>query len=209
MAKLREKHIIDMLKLRASYGEIGDDHINGRWLYRDTWTNEDSFRPGISSSGNPDFPKSSYIWWRMAQEGNPNLHWEKAKKLDLAVDFGFLGGLITGSFDYFHENRSDILIAGADRAVPSYYGGNAPVANLGKVKSSGYEFDIRFNKQLNKNLRLWGNVAFTHATNKIEERDDPQLTPEYQKRAGKTIDQTYTYLNKGYYNNWDELYYHE
>lgn len=206
MKTLREKHIIDMLKLRASYGEIGDDHINGRWLFRDTWTNSGSFRPGISSSGNPDFPKSSYIWWQMSQEGNPDLHWEKAKKLDLAVDFGFLGGLITGSFDYFHENRSDILIAGADRAVPSYYGGNAPVANLGKVKSSGYEFDIRFNKQLNKNLRLWGNVAFTHATNTIEQRDDPQLTPEYQKQAGKTIGQTYTYLNKGTYNNWDELY---
>lgn len=208
MKVLREKHIVDMLKLRASYGEIGDDHVRDgkRWLFRDTWTNDGSFRPGISSTGSPDFPKSSYIWWQMSQEGNPDLHWEKAKKLDLAVDFGFLGGLITGSFDYFHEKRSDILIAGDERAVPSYYGGNAPTANLGKVKSSGYELDIRFNKQLNKNLRLWGNVAFTHAKSKIEEKDDPQLTPEYQKQAGKAINQTYTYLDHGHYNNWDELY---
>ena len=206
MKTLREKHIIDMLKLRASYGEIGDDHINGRWLFRDTWTNSGNFRPGISSSGNPDFDRSSYTFWQKTQEGNPDLHWEKATKLDLAVDFGFLGGLITGSFDYFRENRTDILVAGADRAVPGYYGGNAPVANLGKVRSSGYELDIRYNKQLNKDWRLWGNMAFTHATNKILERDDPQLTPEYQKREGKTIGQTYTYLDHGYYNNWDELY---
>ena len=197
---------LDMMKFRASYGEIGDDHINGRWLFRDTWTNSGNFRPGISSSGNPDFDRSSYTFWQKTQEGNPDLHWEKATKLDLAVDFGFLGGLITGSFDYFRENRTDILVAGADRAVPGYYGGNAPVANLGKVRSSGYELDIRYNKQLNKDWRLWGNMAFTHATNKILERDDPQLTPEYQKREGKTIGQTYTYLDHGYYNNWDELY---
>ena len=114
--------------------------------------------------------------------------------------------MITGSFDYFKENRTDILIDGSERAVPSYYGGNAPVANLGKVKSSGYELDVRFNKQLNSNLRLWGSLAITHAKNIIQERDDPKLTPEYQKRAGKTIGQTYTYLDYGYYNNWDELY---
>ena len=208
MKPLVEKRIIDMLKLRASYGEIGDDHVKqGRWLFRDTWTNSGNVRPGsVASGGNPDFAKSSYTWWQLSQEGNPDLHWEKATKFDAAVDFSFLGGLITGSFDYFKENRTDILIDGSERAVPSYYGGNAPVANLGKVKSSGYELDVRFNKQLNSNLRLWGSLAITHAKNIIQERDDPKLTPEYQKRAGKTIGQTYTYLDYGYYNNWDELY---
>ena len=206
MKRLRDKHIIDVLKLRASYGEIGDDHVSqGRWLFRDTWENSGNIAQEISG-GSPNFGSSPYTWWQKTQEGNPDLHWEVAKKLDLAVDFGFLGGLITGSFDYFRENRTDILIAGSDRAVPGYYGGNAPVANLGKVKSSGYELDIRFNKKLNNDWRLWGNMAFTHAVNTIVERDDPQLTPEYQKKAGKTINQTYVYLDHGYYNNWDELY---
>ena len=188
------------------------------------WLSQLKLRAGMGISGNLGgitayntlallYPTGLVPWYGTATvtytpktNPNPDLHWETAKKTDIAVDFGFLGGLITGSFDYFSEKRSDILINGADRAVPSYFGGDAPVANLGKVKSSGYELDLRFNKQLTHDLRLWGNVAFTHATNKIEERDDPQLTPEYQKRAGKTIDQTYTYVNKGSYNNWDELY---
>ena len=205
MKWLREKRIIDMLKLRASFGEIGDDHINGRWLFRDTWSNDGAYRQEISGGG-PEFGESPYKWWQQTQVGNPDLQWEVAKKLDLAVDFSFLGGLVTGSFDYFKENRSNILIAGGDRAVPSYFGGTAPVANLGKVKSSGYELDIRLNKQLNRNLRLWGNVAFTHAVSTVEEADDPMLKPEYQKKADKSINQTYTYLDHGYYNNWDELY---
>ncbi len=206
MKTLREKHIVDMLKFRASYGEIGDDNISGRWLYQDKWENSGAIYPEIT--GNLDYTdaRSPYTWWQQTQQGNPDLHWEVAKETDLAVDFGFLGGLITGSFDYFKENRSDILVTGANRAVPSYYGGEAPVANLGKVKSHGYELDVRFNKPINKDLRLWGNVAYTHAVSEVVEADDPQLKPEYQKKAGHAINQTYVYLDKGYYNNWDELY---
>lgn len=207
MKRLVDKHIVDMLKLRASYGEIGDDYINeavyGRWLYQDKWENSGSFRQELTGV---DPARSPYTWWQQTQQGNPDLHWEIAKKTDVAVDFGFLSGLITGSIDYFKENRSDILLGGDKRAVPSYFGGKAPVANMGKVTSSGYEIDIRYNKQLNSDWRLWGNVAYTHATSKIKEADDPMFKPEYQKKAGKAINQTYTYLDHGYYNNWDELY---
>lgn len=205
MKTLREKHIVDMFKLRASYGEIGDDQVsgNGRWLYMDQWANSGSYREG---STGVDPSKSQYTWWEQTQFGNPDLHWETAKKLDIAADFGFFGGLITGSFDYFSEKRSDILINGDSRAVPGYFGGNAPTINKGKVNSSGYELDLRFNKQLTKDWRLWGNVAFTHAKSEVIEADDPLLKPEYQKKAGKGINQTYTYVDKGYYNNWDELY---
>lgn len=207
MKRLMDKRIVDMLKLRASYGEIGDDYINeavyGRWLYQDKWENSGNFRQELTGV---DPARSPYTWWQQTQQGNPDLHWEIAKKTDVAVDFGFMGGLITGSIDYFKENRSDILLGGDMRAVPSYFGGKAPVANMGKVTSSGYEIDIRYNKQLNSDWRLWGNVAYTHATSKIKEADDPMFKPEYQKKAGKAINQTYTYLDHGYYNNWDELY---
>ena len=207
MKSLREKHIIDMLKFRASYGEIGDDWINedvyGRWLFQDIWENSGHYRQDLTGV---DPAASPYTWWKQSQIGNNDLHWEKAKKTDLAVDFDFLDGLISGSFDYFKEDRSDILLGGDLRAVPSYFGTNAPVANIGKVKSSGYEMDIRLRKKLTDDLTLWGNVAFTHATSEIKEADDPMYAPEYQKKAGKAINQTYTYLDYGYINNWDELY---
>ena len=194
---------LDMLKLRASYGEIGDDNVNGRWLYMDTWSNGGNYRQSLTGV---DPAKSPYSWWQQSQLGNPNLQWEVATKLDIAADFALFGGIISGSFDYFKEKRTDILITGGNRAVPSYFGASAPVANLGKVDSEGFEFDIRWNKQLNDNWRIWGNASLTHAVSKIKEADDPLLKPEYQKKAGKSIGQTYSYVDHGYYNSWDELY---
>ncbi len=194
---------LDMLKLRASYGEIGDDNVSERWLYMDTWANGGSYAQSLTGV---DPSKSPYNWWQQSQLGNEDLKWEVATKLDIATDFAFFGGLISGSFDYFKERRSNILIKGDDRAVPPYFGTSAPWANLGKVDSHGYELELRWNKQLNKDWRLWGNGSLTHAVSKVKEADDPLLKPEYQKKAGKAINQTYTYLDHGYYNSWDELY---
>ena len=138
--------------------------------------------------------------------GNPELQWEVATKLDIAADFAFFGGVISGSFDYFKEKRTDILIPGTQRAIPSYFGTEAPIANLGKVDSKGYELEIRWNKQLTRSWRLWGNASLTHAVSEIKEADDPSLMPEYQKKANKGINQNYSYVDHGYYNSWDELY---
>ena len=138
--------------------------------------------------------------------GNPNVHWEVATKLDIAADYALFGGVISGSVDFFKENRSNILLDGNRRSVPSYFGTTAPTANLGEVETSGYELEMRWNKSLNSDWRLWGNMFYTHARNKVIEADDPLLKPEYQKAANKAIGQTYAHVDYGYYNNWDELY---
>ena len=192
---------VDMLKLRGSWGQIGDDNA-GRWLYMDAWATGGNMPQGIngvSGSGSP------YNWWYQSTVGNPNVKWEIATKLDLAVDFSFFGGLFAGSFDYFKEKRTDILLNGDQRAVPDYYGTTAPTANLGEVESNGYEFELRWNKVLG-DWRIWGNASLTHAESKVIEADDPALKPEYQKKANKAIGQTYAYVDNGYYNTWDELY---
>ena len=195
---------MDMLKFRASYGQIGDDNINGRWLYMDTWGFGGAFNQALTGI---DPNKSPYQWYYESQVGNPNLQWEVSTKLDVAADFALFGGVISGSVDYFTENRSNILLAGDRRSVPSYYGETAPTANLGEVDTKGYEIEVRWNKPLlNRDWRLWGNVFYTRATSKIIEADDPLFMPAYQKSANKAIDQHHAYVDHGYYNNWDELY---
>ncbi len=194
---------LDMFKLRASYGQIGDDNIGGRWLYMDSWGYGGAFNQALTGI-NPN--KSPYQWYYESQVGNPNVHWEVATKLDVAADYALLGGVISGSVDFFKENRSNILLDGGRRSVPSYFGTTAPTANLGEVETSGYELELRWNKALNRDWRLWGNVFYTHAENKVIEADDPLLKPEYQKAANKAIGQTYAHVDYGYYNNWDELY---
>ena len=199
---------LDMLKLRASYGQIGQDGLrignyDYRFGYMDVWSNGGNYRQSLTGV---DPAKSPYTWWQQSQMGNPELQWEVATKLDIAADFAFFGGVISGSFDYFKEKRTDILIPGTQRAIPSYFGTEAPIANLGKVDSKGYELEIRWNKQLTRSWRLWGNASLTHAVSEIKEANDPSLMPEYQKKANKGINQNYSYVDKGYYNSWDELY---
>jgi TonB-linked SusC/RagA family outer membrane protein len=194
---------LDMLKFRGSYGQIGDDNVDGRWLYMDTWENGGALNQALTGIDPADSP---YEWYYQSQVGNPNVHWEVATKMDIAAEFALFNGVISGTVDYFSEKRSDILLRGGDRAVPSYYGTTAPTANLGEVETSGYEVELRWNKVINPDLRLWGNAVYTHASSKIIEADDPELMPDYQKDAGKPIGQTTAHVDYGYYNNWDELY---
>lgn len=201
---------VDMLKFRVSYGQIGDDKIGWnefdravRWLHMDEWAYGGAFNQGITGI-NPN--QSPYGWYYESKIGNPNLQWEVATKLDIALDYAFLGGVLAGSIDYFSERRTDILLQGNRRAVPSYYGATAPTANLGEVETKGYELELRWNKPLLQNWRLWGNVFYTHAENKVIKADDPLLKPEYQQLANKPVNQTRAYVDYGYFNNWDELY---
>ena len=189
-----------MLKLRASYGEIGDDNINGRWLYMTQWAY------GGTSSLEVNNGRSPYTWYRESAVGNPDVHWETVRKSNLGIDYSFLGGLFAGSVEIFRDNRRDILVNGATRTVPPYYGATPATANLGKVKTDGYELELRVNKVLANKMRLWGNFSMTHAKNTILEKDDPALYAAYQKAAGFSIDQNRAYVDAGFVNNYDEVY---
>lgn len=191
---------IDMLKLRASYGEIGDDNINKRWLYMNQW------EYGGNSSLDVNNGTSPYTWYSEKAVGNPDVHWETVRKTNLGIDYSFLGGLFAGSVEIFKDKRRDILVNGTDRAVAPYYGTTPATANLGKVETGGYELELRISKVLPNKMRLWGNFSMTHAKNKIIERDDPALYAAYQKQAGFSINQNRAYVDAGYVNNYDEIY---
>ncbi|TCO10700.1 SusC/RagA family TonB-linked outer membrane protein [Natronoflexus pectinivorans] len=203
-------HWVDMFKLRASYGKIGNDRIhwdefneNFRWLYMDTWNYGGAFNQGITGI---DPNQSPYQWYSEHSVGNPNIQWEVATKVSVGVDYAFLGGMLAGSIDYFTENRTNILLEGSRRAIPSYFGTSAPVANLGEVDTHGYEVELRWNRPVGRNWRLWGNIFYTHAESEVIFADDPVLRAAYQNVAGMPVHQTRSHVDYGYFNNWDELY---
>jgi len=193
---------INSLKLRGSYGEIGDDGGSPRFAFLTNWAFGGTTPMGITGEAAENSP---YNWYRETGVGNPNVRWEKVVKKNIALDFGFLGNMISGSVDFFQDNRSDIL-TGTSRAVPSYYGAQPPTFNVGKVRSRGYEIDIRFNKKITGNFTVWANLNYTHTRNKVIDADVAELLPEYAKPINKQIGQAYSYVSQGYYNTWDELY---
>lgn len=150
--------------------------------------------------------RSMYTFYYLSKLGNPDAGWEKVKKFNLGIDYAFLNNMFAGSVEIFKDKRDGILINGNDRAMPSYFGQTPPTANLGKAESKGFEVEVRFSKNINRNMRVWANLSMTHAANKIIDRDDPALKPAYQKQAGYVIGQTHSYLDKGFLNSFDDIY---
>ena len=199
MAWLRDHHYVDMLKLRASYGEIGDDNVGARFMYMSQWAYGGNTSLDVTQGTSP------YTWYRESTVGNENVHWEKVKKFNFGIDYGFLGGLLAGSVDIFRDRRVDILVANS-QLVPSYFGQSPAMVNLGEVKTKGFEIEVRFNKVFANKMRLWANLNMTHAENKVVKRDDPELLPSYRKQEGYAIWQTHAFIDKGMMQNYDDIY---
>ena len=197
MEKLK---FIDMIKFRGSWGKVGDDNVGARWLYRDIWSLGGNTQMGGTLANTP------YTIYSNTQLGNPDIHWEVSEKKNFGIDYSFFGGLLAGSFDIFKDHRTDILLSGSGRAVPSYFGTSAPWANLGETESKGYELVVRSNYVFPNKMRVYLNINMTHATNEVLFKDDPVNKPAYQKGAGHAIGQTTTFLDEGFIRGWDDVY---
>lgn len=195
------KNWLDILKFRYSIGKVGDDNIGSRWLYENQW----GYSNVMNLSTTPGSNRSPYTWYYMTMLGNPNVHWETATKQNFGLDYSFLNNMFAGAIEVFHERRNDILVNGSSRAIPSFFGTSASTVNMGKVRSHGYELELRFNKTFGDGIHAWANLNMTHAENKIIDFDDPVLKPDYQKSTGYAIGQDHVIYDNGYAQDWDDV----
>ena len=201
MEHLKEKGIIDMFKIRGSYGEIGDDNAGARWAYLPNWEVIGPYAISIDGSNSP------FTGYREANLASPDLRWATVRKMNIGFDYAFLHGMFAGSFDVFHDDRYDIFISGSNRSVPSYFGAyTTPDINKGEIKNTGFEVEIRFNKVLHNGMRFWANTNYTYAHNKIILKDDPKLLPSYRKAEGYSQGQYTSFIDNGFIGTYDELY---
>ena len=192
---------VSNLKLRGSYGIVGNDISGGtRFLYLTTmnmnvaggWMGKDgnSYQTGITEG----------------QTGNPNVTWEKAKKLNLGFDLGLFDDALSLQVDLFKEKRDGILITrGTIPVLAGFSGSSIPVGNLGKAENKGIEAALEFKKRLDNGLfySLRGNFSF--ARNKIIENDQPKPKYEYQDARGRRIDQTFGLVALGFFKDQDDI----
>ncbi len=192
---------IDKLKLRYSMGRVGDDKVGSRWLYDSQFSYGGRSRLSENSAG-----YSPYYFYRESVVGNPAARWETALKNNYGFEFGMLKNLVTLNFDYFTEDRTDILMSGNSRNVPPFFGATPPSANLGHVKSKGFEIELGFDKKINQKLDVWATLAITHNENEVLFRDDAPLQFDYLKAQGYPLGQQKRLLKTDFYNNWDEVF---
>lgn len=180
------------LKLRASYGEVGNDVylLNGskqRFLYQAIWT-QLSNAYYFGTTGNTGIYESQYP--------NYGVTWERAHKYNAGVDFGLWGSMVDGSIDIFHEKRKDILTPYQTR--PEWVGVNMAAGNLGETKNSGFEIELRHHKRIGKDFRYNVGFTFSHAQNEIINRDEPAGKTDYRKQEGHPINQYFGLVCDGF-----------
>lgn len=121
---LKSSEVVSLLKLRASYGLTGNAEI-GNYSARGLFAGTGAYG-GLAGQ----IP---------SQIANPDLTWEKTKQLDIGLDFGILKNRITGTFDYYRKNTTDLLL---DVPIPQTTGFAIKTQNLGKLHNSGVEIGI-------------------------------------------------------------------
>ncbi|GHT09700.1 SusC/RagA family TonB-linked outer membrane protein [Bacteroidia bacterium] len=180
---------LNNLKLRLSYGEVGNDVIgSSRFLYVPVWTQLGTAYTFGNSAGRGGIYESQYP--------NYAVSWERAKKYNLGLDFGLKSGLLEGSADVFYEKRNDILTPYL--TLPQWVGVNVAAANLGETKNAGFEIDLKHRKNIGKDFRYNVGVSFTHARNEIISMDEPDAKTGYRKQEGHPIGQYFGLIAEGF-----------
>ena len=164
---------LDFMKIRASYGLVGNDRIsNLRFPYL-TIIEESA---GTTAWGGSGILTENRV-------GADNLMWEKAKKFDVGMDLHLFGGQFTMTIDYFRDRREGIFQQRAQ--IPDYVGViTMPYGNVGSMTSWGGDGNFEYFQPLGKNAHLTLRGNFTLSKNKINNWEEATQPYPYLSKTG-------------------------
>lgn len=168
------KPVFSYLKLRASVGTVGNDNCQGyRFLYLPAaWTISNGYYNHVGDYAGYNFGTTNTTFLNVAREyssASPDVTWETAVKYNYGFDAKFWNDKISLGFDYFTEDRKNILINNenmiqAPTALrPSYI-------NYGRVKNHGYEITLSYSDKIGKDFSFTISPTVSYAKNKIIEQ---------------------------------------
>jgi TonB-linked SusC/RagA family outer membrane protein len=195
---------IDFLKLRGSYGTLGNDQINSdRFPYLSKYNlyTGGKFIGSQINYGDYLF-NNQYVKGFAEVMGNKVISWETSTKKNFGID-GKLLKMFDFSVDYFAENRTGIL-GRRSASVPLSFGATLPMENIGKVSNKGIELSLGINKTIN-DAHFYLNGNLTYVQNEIVFRDEAKGTSEYLKTEGRPVDAYYGYKAAGIFRTLEEI----
>ncbi len=174
-------HVVNLLKIKGSYGEIGNDKIGGdrRFAFNSEMN---------TNTGGYNFGRDQIKWYvgiATGHPGNPNVSWETAKKADVGLELG-LFDQFKMNLDYFYEKREGIYIQ--QQSIPSVVGINVTqYVNLGRMKNQGIDMSLEYEKRIDKDWYISARGNFTFNRNKRLYDDAP--TPVWPYRSSASFPQ--------------------
>jgi TonB-linked SusC/RagA family outer membrane protein len=190
--------VVNLLKIRASYGLVGNSFTDPRFPYQ-TEVQLNSTGRGYTFGDQWDNTLPGMAITKYGQEGAT---WETGKKINIGLELGLFNKL-TLITDVFQEIRSGIFMQ--RQVVPTTVGiGDAlPYANIGKVQNQGCDMSLVFNHSFNKDFILSVRGNFTYAVNKLLDRDEPQQLFAYQSAIGQPLNGNFGLIANGLYTQQD------
>ncbi len=184
---------VNQLKLRASYGELGNDRIDPFQYYQ-----------FFTFGGNYVFGNTVNQGLNTSVLPNSNVTWERAKKTDVGLEATLWEGKLGIDFTYWTQKRNNILVQ-RNLGIPATMGfSSVPPENYGKVNSHGIELMLSHRGSLGKFVyNISGNVAYNES--EIIEQDEVPPLYKYQAITGTPIGSGLYYKSDGIYNTADEL----
>jgi TonB-linked SusC/RagA family outer membrane protein len=183
---------INDLKIRASYGSLGNDNVNGFQYFDNYVLVGNGFVASTPNSGTSVIQPGV----NLVKLANPNITWERAKKLDIGINAVFLKNFTLEAI-YFQQKRDGILAARnaslpGSSGIVNPYGADplVPSENIGKVNSTGFEGTLGYNNS-GKDFKWGVSGNITYAKSKIIYIDEASGTLGYQRQTGGSLN---TYL---------------
>lgn len=184
---------LSYLKLRASYGSLGNDRI-GNYPYQAT-----------IAFANAYFHRGSIVYASQTaaqqQYAIPDISWEKTQSSDIGFDAGLFKNKLRLTFDYYLKTTSDMLLA---LEIPDYMGFTNPDQNTGKMKTKGWEFEANYNNQAGKlNYSVSFNISDFKST--MGYLGGTEFLGDQIKREGSEFNEWYGYVSDGLYQTDEEV----
>ena len=181
---------INQLKLRASYGEVGNDDLLDYYLSQPRYSL-------TSNAGDPAIFLSDI--------GNSALTWETIESYDIALEFGLFNNFLDGSFEYYKKNSSDLLY---NLPIPLSNGLNEVPQNVGTMYNEGFELALTANLIRTQNLNWSVTAQASTFKNKITDLPSPFVNGSKRWEVGRSRFDFYIYDYAGVDpDNGDALYY--
>lgn len=189
------KKVVSNLKLRSSYGLVGNDQIGGaRFVYM-AIVNPSGSGNYITGYDGSTEQRTGPTFTRLQ---NNAITWEVGAKLNLGVDLQLFNSLNIVA-DVFQEIRSNIFQR--RQTIPNAFGTAATeiYGNFAKVKNWGFDASVDYGKQISKDFSMQFRGTFTYARNRVLEYDEaPGLRP-HLRQVGKALNTNWGYISDGLY----------
>jgi TonB-linked SusC/RagA family outer membrane protein len=156
---------LDVFKIRGSWGRNGNDNIGDlRYAaFNDSGQNY-YFGGGYQLGGtDPGGTGTMVNGISPAALPNPSLRWEESEQIDLGFDLRFLSNALSFGFDYYTKKTIGMLM---ERPIPVYVGQGRPMANIGDMENSGYEFELEWRNRIS-DFNYYISANATYLKNKL------------------------------------------